>query len=129
MELKTGISNSKTVTVNKSNVASSAGSGLLDVFATPCMCALMEQAAGELVQPYLEEGKFTVGTALDITHTAATPIGMKVTATAVLDKIDRRALYFTVTAEDECEVIGKGTHTRFIVDEARFMTKVNQKLK
>ena len=91
------------------------------------MIALMEQAAQASAAAYLEEGQGTVGTMISVTHDAATPVGMKVWAESELTAIDRRRLCFEVRAFDECGLIGKGTHERFIIDNAKFLAKVNAK--
>ena len=113
--------------VDASNTAKFAGSGSLDVFATPSMICLMEQAAQASVAEYLEEGKGTVGTKIEVTHDAATPLGMKVWAESELVEVDRRRLVFEVAAYDECGLIGRGTHERFIIDNEKFLSKVNAK--
>jgi len=113
--------------VNDSNTAKFAGSGTLDVFATPSMICLMEQAAQASVADYLEAGQGTVGTKIEVTHDAATPLGMKVWAESELIAVDRRKLTFEVKAFDECGLIGKGIHERFIIDSEKFLAKVNAK--
>lgn len=113
--------------VNEYNTAKFAGSGSLDVFATPNMICLMEQAAQASVADYLEEGQGTVGTKIEVTHDAATPLGMKVWAESELVEIDRRRLVFEVAAYDECGLIGKGRHERFIIQNDKFLAKVNAK--
>lgn len=118
---------SVTVTVEKERLASAVGSGSLDVFATPMMVALMEQAACGAAQDLLEAGQTSVGTMINVEHVAATPLGMEVTATAVLEKRDGRRLDFTVTARDGAGEIGRGSHSRVIVDAARFQAKADAK--
>ena len=125
--MEIGLKGRAETVVDHSNTAKFAGSGELDVFATPNMTALMEQAAAASVAPFLEEGQGTVGTKLCISHDAATPIGMRVWAEAELTEIDRRRLVFSVTAYDECGVIGKGTHERFIIQNEKFLKKVYEK--
>ena len=98
--LEAGIKGRKESTVTKELSAEVLGSGLLPVYATPAMVALMEGAASESVAPYLEEGMTTVGTALNIKHTAATPIGMRVFCESTLTEIDGRRLVFSVTVFD-----------------------------
>lgn len=105
------------------NTAAAVGSGALPVFATPSMIALMEKSALEAVQPYLDEGQGTVGIHLDVSHLAATPIGMTVRAEAELVEIDRKRLVFAVRAWAGDELIGEGKHERFIVDSERFKEK------
>lgn len=113
--------------VNESNTAKFAGSGSLDVFATPSMICLMEQAAQASVAEYLDKSQGTVGTKIEVSHDAATPLGMKVWAESELVEVDRRRLVFEVAAYDECGLIGKGTHERFIIDNEKFLAKVNAK--
>jgi predicted thioesterase len=125
--LETGIKGHKETVVNHNNTAVFAGSGELEVFATPAMVALMEQACQESVAPLLEEGKGTVGTHLNISHDAATPVGMKVWVDTELVEIDRRHLVFSVKAYDETGLIGQGTHDRFIIDNEKFIAKANAK--
>lgn len=109
--------------------AAAVGSGMLPVFATPSMIALIEKAAAESVAPQLEAGMTTVGTRLDVAHTAATPVGMTVRAVTELTEIDGRRLIFTVRAFDELGEIGSGTHERFIVNAEKFLAKAEIKLK
>ena len=113
--------------VCEQNTAASMGSGDLPVFATPCMLALMEEAAQRSVAPCLEEGQSTVGTRLCVSHDAATPLGMKVWAESRLTEIDGRRLVFEVKAFDECGLIGQGTHERFIIKRQRFLEKTQSK--
>lgn len=111
--------------VAEHNTAKALGSGLVEVFATPAMVALMEEAAVQALD--LVPGESSVGTALKIKHLAATPLGLKVWATAELIEIDRRRLVFSVEAFDEQEKIGEGRHERFIIDSSKFLDKVNAK--
>ncbi len=114
------------VTDNKT--ASFVGSGSLAVYATPAMLALMEKAACVAVAPLLEEGATTVGTLLNVSHLAATPVGMQVSATAELVAQEGRKFTFRVTASDESGVIGEGTHERFSVLSQKFTDKTYSKL-
>ena len=116
MELKAGITGTKEITVTKELTAAAAGSGLLDVFATPQMIALMEATASESVADCLDEGCSSVGTLVSVSHLAATPVGMKVRCESLL------------TAVDECGLIGEGTHERFVIFSEKFMAKTNAKL-
>lgn len=125
--ITTGIKGTCSVVADESNSAKKMGSGTLDVFATPAMAALMEKTAWQSIAPYLEEGQGSVGTRLDITHDAPTPLGMTVTCQSELIKIDGRQLVFEVTASDSKEIIGRGTHERFIIDDKKFLTKANLK--
>jgi len=126
--LETGIKGTNEIIVTEELSAKKLGSGLLPVYATPAMIALMENTAFESVAQYLGEGCGTVGTALNVKHVAATPIGMKVTCETELVKVDGRALTFEVKAYDECGLIGEGVHERFIITEEKFMAKTNSKL-
>lgn len=122
--LETGLTHSESTVVDDSNTAKTIGSGGVNVFATPMMIALMEKAARNCVQSRLEEGFSTVGTLVNVTHDSASGLGVKITATAELIEIDRRRLVFSVFAEDEKGIIGKGIHERFIVDVDKFMSKL-----
>ena len=125
--LETGIKGHKELMVTPDKTAKAMGSGALDVFATPCMIALMENTAFESLQAELEEGCGTVGTALNVKHVAATPVGMKVTCDTELIKVDGRALTFLVKAYDACGLIGEGEHERFIISEEKFQAKTDAK--
>ena len=118
----------KTV-VDESNTAAAVASGGVPVFGTPMMIALMESAALQLASQYLEEGQTTVGTRIEVSHTAATPIGMQVEATAKLEKIDGKLLTFSMTASDDAELIGEGMQVRAIVNERKFIDRTNSKLR
>ena len=113
----------------REDTAKEVGSGDLLVYATPCMVALMEGAACEAVAEGLEEGQTTVGTALNIEHISATPVGLEVRAEAEVTAVDGRKLTFAVTAYDEAGPIGKGTHERFIIQNDKFLAKAQGKKK
>jgi predicted thioesterase len=125
--LSPGMKAEKQETVNAENTAASWGSGGLEVYATPAMAALMEGACVALADPSLPEGFSTVGTALNITHTAATPRGMEVRARGELLELDGRRLLFRVTALDGAGTIGEGTHERFVVENEKFLKKAEAK--
>jgi len=125
--LKPGLEATLTETVTDRNVASAWGSGGLEVYATPAMIAYMEMAAFSAVNSLLPPGWSTVGTEINIKHLSATPLGMKVTARAELTGVNGRALSFKVEAFDETGKIGEGTHGRFIVDNEKFIAKVENK--
>lgn len=108
--LTVGIKGKEEIVVTDANSAKTMGSGTLDVFATPAMIALMEKTAWKSVAPYLEEGCGTVGTLLNVTHDAPTPLGMKVWCESELTEIDGRRLVFSVAAFDETGKIGGGSH-------------------
>lgn len=125
--LTEGIKGYSELTVTEEMAAKNVGSGTLMVFATPAMIALMEKTAWESVQPELEEGSGTVGTALNVKHVAATPMGMKVTCETELIKVEGRALTFSIKAYDEAGLIGEGTHERFVVYNEKFQAKADAK--
>lgn len=100
---------------------------LPQVFATPMMVTIMENAALNAIRDYLEPGESAVGTIVNIKHLAATPVGHQVTATAEVTKVDGRRIEFTVSARDEIEKIGTGTHERMVVDMARLDKKLAAK--
>ena len=124
MELKAGLTHTSEVKVSDANSAKHWGSGALDVFATPAMVALMENAAMNAVKEALPAGGDTVGTAVDVNHIKATGLGDTVRATGLLTEIDGRKLVFKVTASDSKGEIGRGTHTRFIVDREKFLSRL-----
>jgi predicted thioesterase len=126
-QLKPGLKGQLQKTVEEQYRATHIGSGKIPVLATPAMIGFMEWAATELVQPYLPDGFTTVGTPVDVRHLAATPVGMKVTFQAELIQVEGRTLTFRVTAEDEKEKVGEGTHQRAIIDVARFQSRVRAK--
>ena len=127
MPLETGMKGRAETVVTRSNTAQAVGSGLVPVFATPHMIALMENAAVNAVQARLAPDEGTVGTCLDVTHDAATPIGMRVWAEAEVTAVEGRKLTFAVSAYDEAEKIGGGTHERFIIKTERFLAKAQGK--
>lgn len=124
-----GLIGEATTTVDNSNTAASLGSGLVPVYGTPALVALLELAAVHAVAAHLPPGSTSVGTHLDVRHLAATPIGMAVRAAATLVQVDGRRLTFAVEAHDEVEKIGEGTHTRVIVEAARFVQRAEAKLR
>ena len=128
-ELRPGIIGHAETIVTEANTAAAMGSGLLPVFATPAMLALMEQAAASSVQPFLGEGEGSVGTRLEVSHLAATPVGLAVRAESELTLVDRRRLVFTVRAWAGEELIGEGRHERFIIQNQRFLEKALAKRK
>jgi fluoroacetyl-CoA thioesterase len=95
------------------------------VLATPVMIMAMENAALEALKPFLDPGESAVGTAIDIRHLAPTPLGRRVTAAAEVTAVDGRRIAFTVRAEDGVREIGAGTHTRAVIDMARFLARLD----
>lgn len=116
--------------VTQELTAAAIGSGMLPVFGTPFMAAMMENAALTALQSFLEEGQGSVGTRLDIRHDAPTPIGMKVWAEAEITGVSEngKMVDFKVSAWDEKGPIGSGTHTRAIINTQRFLDKCGKKL-
>jgi len=125
--LKPGLAGYKTEIVTEKNTALALGSGGLAVFATPAMVALFEAAALSAVDHSLPPGWSTVGTEVNIRHISATPRGMNASARAELISIDGRMLSFKVEAFDDAGKIGEGTHVRFIVENEKFLAKVEDK--
>lgn len=123
--MKTGLTFTSTVIVSKENIAATMGSGDLEVFATPAMVALMENAAMNAVSGELPEGSTTVGAVMNTTHIKPSALGDKVSATAILKEVEGRKLTFEVKAEDTKGVIGEGIHIRYVVDRAKFMAKLS----
>ena len=125
--IETGIKGHKEQIVTPAMSAARVGSGLVDVFATPMLVALVEQTCYESVLPHLDEGQGTVGTLVNVSHTSATPIGMRVWCDSELVEVDRRRLVFSVKAYDDAGLIGEGTHERFVIDIDKFMQKLQSK--
>lgn len=123
-KLTTGLSHTSTLTVDTTNTAIALGSGDMPVLATPAMMALMENAAMLAVSDSLDEGMTTVGGQIESTHLKPSKVGAVVTATAELQKMEGRKLYFKVSASMNGILIGEGTHLRFIVDKNKFLSKL-----
>ncbi|MDP1717977.1 MAG: thioesterase family protein [Burkholderiales bacterium] len=126
-KLRTGLKGETEIVVGTRDTAPHVGSGKIKVLATPVMVNMMEEAALNAVEGLLPAGHQTVGIRLDITHVAATPVGMRVKAHAELTKIDGRKLTFRVSAEDEKDLIGEGLHERIIVNVERFDKRTQEK--
>jgi predicted thioesterase len=126
--LTPGLKGTAELVVGEEHTAPRIGSGLVRVLATPVMINLMEAAALAAVEHLLPPGYQSLGTHLDVTHLAATPVGMRVRAEAELTRIDGRVIAFRVAARDERELIGEGSHERVVVNLERFDKRVQEKL-
>jgi fluoroacetyl-CoA thioesterase len=126
--LKIGLTGSAEITVQDADTAPRIGSGRVSVLATPVMINLMEAAALNAVERLLPQGHQSLGTRLEVGHYAATPVGMRLRATAELTKVEGRNLEFRVEAFDEKERVGDGLHIRVVVNVARFDERVQRKL-
>ena len=124
IQIPVGVQGKELQVVRAEDTAAHYGSGLVEVFATPAMLALMEKTCLLSVLPYLPEGFGTVGTKVDISHSRATPVGKEVTCQSTLLEVDRRRLVFEVVASDDRGEIGKGRHERFIIETDKFMSKL-----
>ena len=127
--IKPGLIGSAELLVGEQHTAPSIGSGQVRVLATPVMINLMEAAALDAAEGLLPDGHQSLGTHLDVSHVAATPVGMTVCATAEVTAVQGNKIVFRVAAHDELDLIGEGSHQRVVVDVARFDRRVQQKLK
>lgn len=121
--LQPGLSGEKKEAATNENTALKYGSGGVAVYATPAMIGLMEGASIAAIDNFLPPGFSTVGTSLNVQHTASTPVGLNVVAKSELIEVDGRRLVFKVEAFDDKEQIGRGTHERFIIQLDKFMQK------
>lgn len=122
--METGLTYTATLTVDNAHSAIAMGSGDMPVLATPAMVALMENAAMMAVAPHLPEGATTVGGQISTSHLRPSAMDAVVTATATLEKVEGKKLFFRVEAHQGETLIGEGTHLRFIVDREKFMEKL-----
>jgi predicted thioesterase len=127
-KLKPGLKGSTELLVDEQHTAPRIGSGRVHVLATPVMINLMEAAALDAAEHLLRPGSQSLGTRLDVSHIAATPVGMRVRATAEVTEVDGNKVTFRVEAHDEAELIGEGNHQRIVVDVDRFDRRVRSKL-
>jgi predicted thioesterase len=127
-KLRPGLVGSAELIVAEEHTAPRVGSGRVHVLATPVMINLIEAAALAAVEHLLTPGYQSLGTVLQVRHIAATPVGMRVRATAEVTKVDGRTLHFRVEARDERDLIGDGVHERVIVNVERFDKRVQEKL-
>ena len=123
-----GTTNEKKIKVTSEYTAKVMGSGILEVFATPAMIALMEGTAAESIEMMLEAGDTTVGIKMNADHLAATPVGMVVRCVSKVVNVDGRKISFEIEAYDEAGLIGKAVHDRFVVNAEKFQNKTNEKL-
>lgn len=122
--MEKGLTYTSKTTVCKENTALTVGSGDMEVFATPALVALMENAAMNAVKPYLPEGSTTVGAMIQTSHIKPSGLGEEISATALLEEAEGRKLTFKVSASDSKGIIGEGIHIRYIVDRERFLLKL-----
>jgi len=128
MEITVGMKGEAFTDVSREDTAKEVGSGELLVYATPCMVALMEGAACEAIADALSEGQTTVGTALNIEHISATPVGLEVRAEAEVTAVEGKVITFSVRAFDEAGQIGHGTHKRVVIASQKFLERAYTKL-
>ncbi len=124
LQIQAGVKGREMLVVEAKDTAANYGSGLVEVYATPAMVALMEKTCLQSVLPFLPEGHGTVGVKVNISHSKATPVGVQVVCESELIEVDRRRLVFEVVARDEGGEIGRGTHERFVIDTEKFMAKL-----
>ena len=127
--IRPGLTGSAEIVVGPEHTAPFVGSGRIAVLATPVMINVIEAAALAAIEHLLPAGHQSLGTRLDVSHTAATPVGLRVTATAEVERLEGRTVTFRVEARDEIEPIGGGTHSRVVVSVARFDERVRRKLR
>ena len=128
MRIATGLKGTAELVAGDEHTAPSIGSGKVRVLATPVMINLIEAAALKAIEHLLEPGYQSLGTHLDVYHVAATPVGMKVVASAVVTRVEGRTVFFNVEARDQKDLIGHGTHERVVVNVAKFDARVQKKL-
>ncbi len=126
--LRPGLRGEASLVVAEEHTAPRVGSGAIHVLATPVMINVIEAAALAAVERLLPPGHQSLGTVLNVRHIAATPVGMRVRATATVQKVEGRTIYFTVEAHDERELIGDGTHERVVVNVEKFDQRVKRKI-
>lgn len=129
LDLPAGLAGTAELVVGEQHTAPRVGSGRIRVLATPVMINLIEAAALAAVEQSLPERHQSLGTRLDVTHVAATPVGLRVRATAEVVRVEGRTIHFRVRAEDERELIGEGTHERVVVNVDRFEARVALKVR
>lgn len=125
--LRVGLIGEAITSVTDELTAIHMGSGSVNVYATPALIALMEAAAVSAIDPYLAEGHTSVGIEVSVRHVSATPIGERIVAMAEVTRIDGKRIILEVRAWDERELIGQGTHTRYIINAEEFMARLSSK--
>lgn len=125
--LRIGLIGESSIEVTQAHTAKAMGSGSLDVFSTPSMLALMESAAVRAIDPYLKEGYASVGIEANVRHLSATPCGETVTALAEITRIDQGRIHVEVRAWDQSELIGSGTHIRYVIEKESFLARLERK--
>lgn len=128
LSIPIGTTGSKAITVADEHTAPFVGSGRVHVLATPVMINMFEAAALAAIEHLLADGHQSLGTHLDVSHLAATPVGMHVTATAEVTAVEGRVVKFKVSARDERDLIGEGMHDRVVVNVAKFDLRVQEKI-
>ena len=128
MEIAPGQQGTVELVVAEEHTAPSIGSGKVRVLATPVMINLFEAAALKAIEHLLQPGYQSLGTHLDVHHVAATPVGMRVRAVAEVTRVDGRTVTFKLSASDQIDQIGHGTHERVVVNVAKFDARVQKKL-
>lgn len=124
MSIQVGLRGEAVVKVTEANIASTMKSGALPVFATPAMCALMEEAAVAALVNELADGEGTVGISLNITHDKPSPVGATIRAEAEITAVEGRKISYRVAAYEGDTCIGQGTHERFVINNEKFMSKL-----
>ncbi|HEV8306774.1 MAG TPA: thioesterase family protein [Methylomirabilota bacterium] len=127
MEIQPGLVGEIEIVVQPQDTADAMGNKGVHVLATPRLVGLFEEAAITAVQSHLPAGAGTVGTRIDVRHLAATPVGMRVRARAVLREVDGRRYVYDLEAHDQVEKVGEGTHERFQVNQAKFLERIAEK--
>ena len=128
MAIEPGLVSDRFYIVTDKDTADVYGSGLLPVLSTPHLIGWMEDTSQKLIQPFMRPGESTVGTHITMQHKAATPIGMRVRVRSEVVEFDGRRIRFQVQAWDEVEQIGECVHERYIINDARFMNRVQNKV-
>ena len=124
--IREGLQYTSSKKITEHDTAAYLGSGMLDVYATPAMVALMENAAMLSVAAHIPDNMNTVGVAMDVEHIKASAVGTKVSATAILSKMEGRRLFFLIKVVDEYGEIGRGFHVRVVIEKDKFMSKLNR---